>query len=44
MENFLRGHVHAFAYWHGQPRVILYGNLKSAVPCGAALRSSFTPG
>jgi transposase len=31
MENFLRGHVHAFAYWHGQPRVILYDNLKSAV-------------
>jgi len=31
MENFLRGHVHAFAYWGGQPRVILYDNLKSAV-------------
>jgi len=31
MENFLRGHVHAFAYWSGQPRVILYDNLKSAV-------------
>ena len=31
MENFLRGHVHAFAYWHGQPRVLLYDNLKSAV-------------
>jgi transposase len=31
MENFLRGHVHAFAYWPGQPRVILYDNLKSAV-------------
>src|SRR6266487_2328976 len=30
-ENFLRGHVHAFEYWHGQPRVILYDNLKSAV-------------
>jgi transposase len=24
MENFLRGHVHAFEYWPGQPRVILY--------------------
>jgi transposase len=23
MENFLRGHVHAFEYWHGQPRVFL---------------------
>jgi transposase len=31
MENFLRGHVHAFQAWNGQPRVILYDNLKSAV-------------
>jgi len=31
MENFLRGHVHAFEYWSGQPRVIIYDNLKSAV-------------
>jgi len=31
MENFLRGHVHAFACWSGQPRVILYDNLKSVV-------------
>jgi hypothetical protein len=31
MENFLRGHVHAFQDWAGQPRVILYDNLKSAV-------------
>ena len=30
-ENFLRGHVHAFEFWKGQPRVILYDNLKSAV-------------
>ncbi len=30
-ENFLRGHVHAFDVWSGQPRVILYDNLKSAV-------------
>ncbi|MGI8746268.1 MAG: IS21 family transposase [Bryobacteraceae bacterium] len=30
-ENFLRGHVHAFDSWQGQPRVILYDNLKSAV-------------
>ena len=28
MENFLRGHVHAFEDWSGQPRVILYDNLK----------------
>jgi len=27
-ENFLRGHVHAFQAWNGQPRVILYDNLK----------------
>jgi transposase len=31
MENFLRGHVHAFEFWAGQPRVLLYDNLKSAV-------------
>jgi transposase len=31
MENFLRGHVRAFEDWSGQPRVILYDNLKSAV-------------
>jgi transposase len=31
MENFLRGHVHAFQDWAGQPRVILYDNLRSAV-------------
>ncbi len=31
MENFLRGHVRAFEAWAGQPRVILYDNLKSAV-------------
>lgn len=31
MENFLRGHVHAFQDWSGQPRVILYDNLRSAV-------------
>lgn len=31
MENFLRGHVHAFQAWAGQPRVILYDNLRSVV-------------
>ena len=31
MGNFLRGHVHAFQAWAGQPRVILYDNLRSAV-------------
>lgn len=31
MENFLRGHVDAFATWGGCPRVALYDNLKSAV-------------
>lgn len=31
MENFLRGHVHAFEDWAGQPRIILYDNLRSAV-------------
>jgi len=27
----VRGHVHAFQAWSGQPRVILYDNLRSAV-------------
>jgi transposase len=31
MENFLRGHVGAFAAFGGVPRVLLYDNLKSAV-------------
>ena len=31
MENFLRGHVGAYAAWGGVPRVHLYDNLKSAV-------------
>jgi transposase len=31
MENFLRGHLGAFAAWNGVPRVILYDNLRSAV-------------
>jgi len=31
MENFLRGHVRAFQSWNGQPRVILYDNLRSVV-------------
>lgn len=31
VENFLRGHVAAFASFGGLPRVLLYDNLKSAV-------------
>jgi transposase len=31
MENFLRGHVAAFAAWNGYCRVVLYDNLRSAV-------------
>jgi hypothetical protein len=31
MENFLRGHLGAFAAWDGIPRVVLYDNLRSAV-------------
>ena len=31
MENFLRGHVHAFESFQGSARVLLYDNLKSAV-------------
>src|SRR3990172_8446976 len=31
LESFLRGHLHAFAYFAGVARTILYDNLKSAV-------------
>jgi transposase len=31
LENFLRGHVHAFSAWNGAPRTILYDNLKAVV-------------
>ena len=31
MGAFLRGHVEAFAYFQGLPRILLYDNLKSAV-------------
>ncbi|GAC1678718.1 MAG: hypothetical protein NVS9B2_29890 [Steroidobacteraceae bacterium] len=31
LENFLRGHVHAFHGWGGTPRVLLHDNLKAAV-------------
>lgn len=31
MESFLRGHVSAFKFFGGVPRVLLYDNLKSAV-------------
>jgi len=31
LENFLLGHVHAFADWGGPARTILYDNLKSVV-------------
>jgi transposase len=40
MPFFLRGHVEAFAFFGGAPRVLLYDNLKSAVleRDGAAIR------
>jgi len=31
MENFLRGHIHAFEDWRGLPRILLYDNLRSVV-------------
>jgi len=31
LENFLRGHIGAFAAWNGSARVLLYDNLKSVV-------------
>jgi transposase len=40
MPSFVRGHVDAFAFFQGLPRVLLYDNLKSAVleRVGAAVR------
>lgn len=40
MPSFLRGHVDAFAFFQGVPRVLLYDNLKSAVleRVGSAIR------
>ena len=32
MESFPRGHVASFTAWNGVPRVLLYNNLKSALP------------
>ena len=43
MENFLRGHVDAFAAWGGIPRVALYDNLKSAVLERQGTIIRFTP-
>ena len=43
MENFLRGHVHAFDCWGGQPRVLLYDNLKSVVLERRGNRIQFHP-
>jgi len=39
-ENFLRGHVRAFAHFAGVPRIVLYDNLRSAVleRLGSAVR------
>jgi transposase len=42
-ENFLRGHVHAFQTWNGQPRMILYDNLKSAVLERRGIQILFNP-
>ncbi len=40
MPSFVRGHVDAFAFFQGVPRVLLYDNLKSAVleRLGSAIR------
>lgn len=43
MESFLRGHVEAFRYFGGAPRVILYDNLKSAVLARRGQEVSFHP-
>lgn len=43
LENFLRGHVEAFASWGGVPRVCLYDNLKAAVLARHADAVRFNP-
>ncbi len=42
-ESFLRGHVEAFDYFEGVPRVLLYDNLKSAVLARVGDVVSFQP-
>ena len=39
-ENFLRGHVHAFEAWNGQPRVLLYAI--SNRPCWSGAAGTFS--
>jgi hypothetical protein len=43
MPSFVRGHVDAFAFFRGVPRVILYDNLKSAVLERVAHAIHFNP-
>jgi transposase len=43
LESFLRGHVDAFTFFGGAPRVILYDNLKSAVLARYAEAIRFHP-
>lgn len=43
MPSFVRGHVDAFAFFGGAPRVVLYDNLKSAVIERVALAIHFNP-
>jgi len=43
MENFLRGHVNAFASFHGSARILLYDNLKLAVLEGRGSLIHFNP-
>jgi hypothetical protein len=41
LENFLLGHVHAFAAWGGCPRAILYDNLKPSSSNAVVTPSTF---
>jgi transposase len=43
MPSFVRGHVDAFAFFRGVPRIILYDNLKSAVLERIAYAIHFNP-
>jgi transposase len=42
-DNFLRGHVEAFEYFGGVPRVLLYDNLRSAVLSRVGYAIQFHP-
>ena len=43
LESFLRGHIRAFRYFRGIPRILLYDNLKAAVVDRQGTQVRFNP-